>query len=189
MLSLNDHTAPVKDFKWSNIDPTVTSSNQGGYGFIVTLSSDMAVRLYDIARTKAECLMTLRHQSPIGSLSLSHDNSFLAVGGQTSEIFIWSLKDQKLVLNFFDPSITSLNQADGCNKAVCDINWSNDGTFISAGYEDKVVMLDMRLLLTTPVEILQQSFASVQGDTKSTKMTMGGYQSGDFGGLNGNLGG
>jgi len=81
ILSLNDHTAPVKDFKWSNIDPNVSNQNQGGVGFIVTLSSDLAIRLYDIARNKAECLMTLRHHAHIGSLSLSSDNSLLAVGG------------------------------------------------------------------------------------------------------------
>jgi WD40 repeat protein len=42
---------------------------------------DQAIRLYDIARNKAECLMTLRHDVHIGSLSLSPDNSLLAVGG------------------------------------------------------------------------------------------------------------
>ena len=70
-------------------------------------------------------------------------------------------------MNFFDPNLSSSNQSDSCNKAVCDINWSNDGTFISAGYEDKVVMLDMRQLLTTPVNILQQTFVNTQVDGKS----------------------
>ena len=93
ILSLNDHKGPVRDFKWSNIDAHATNQSQGGVGFIVTLSMDQAIRLYDIARNKAECLMTLRHDVHIGSLSLSPDNSLLAVGGQNSDIYIWSLKD------------------------------------------------------------------------------------------------
>ena len=48
---------------------------------MVTLSQDQRIRLYDIARNKAECLMTLKHDNYVGSLSLSPDNSLLAVGG------------------------------------------------------------------------------------------------------------
>ena len=90
----------MRDFKWSNVDASSSNQNQGGVGFVVTLSMDQAVRLYDIARNKAECLMTLRHPVHIGSLALSPDNSMLAVGGQNSDIFIWSLKDQRLIRTF-----------------------------------------------------------------------------------------
>jgi WD40 repeat protein len=37
--------------------------------------------------------MTLKHDTHVGSLSLSPDNSLLAVGGQNQDIYIWSLKD------------------------------------------------------------------------------------------------
>lgn len=37
--------------------------------------------------------MTLMHDHLIGSLALSPDNTMLAVGGQSSEISIWSLRD------------------------------------------------------------------------------------------------
>lgn len=93
ILSLNQQEGPVRDFKWSNIDMNSSNANQAGVGFIVTLSMDQTIRLYDIARNKAECLMTLRHQTHICSLSLSPDNQLLAVGGQNQDIYIWSLKD------------------------------------------------------------------------------------------------
>lgn len=112
---------------------------------------DQSIRLYDIARNKAECLMTLTHDVHIGSLSLSPDNSMLAVGGQNQDIYIWSLKDQKLVRSFFNPDQPNhggSNQIEHCNKAVFDINWSSDGTVVAAGFEKSVVMLDMRKILS-----------------------------------------
>ena len=129
----------------------------------MTLSMDLAIRLYDIARNKAECLMTLRHDSPVGSLSLSPDNSLLAVGGQNSDIYIWSLKDQKLIRSFYNPSQSkesAQNEQDDYSKAIFDINWSSDGTVVAAGFEKSVVMLDMRQILSQSVEVLQ---ASVSG--------------------------
>ena len=48
--------------------------NSSGVGFIVTLSMDQSVKLYDIARNKAQCIFTLKHESPIISLALSPDN-------------------------------------------------------------------------------------------------------------------
>lgn len=152
-MSLSDHQGPVRDFKWSNIDLNSTSQTQGGVGFIVTLSMDQAIRLYDIARNKAECLMTLRHDVHLGSLSLSPDNSLLAVGGQNSDIYIWSLKDQKLVRSFFNPDGSQAQQEE-CSKAVFDINWSADGMVVAAGFEKSVVMLDMRKILSEPVSAL-----------------------------------
>jgi hypothetical protein len=44
---------------------------------------------------------------------------------------------------------------DNNNEAVYDIfdiNWSNDGTVIAAGFEKSVVMLDMRKILSQNVE-------------------------------------
>ena len=81
ILSLNDHEGAIRDFKWSNIDASSMNITSGGVGFIVTLSMDQTVKLYDIARNKAECLITLKHDHPIISLSLSPDNQLLAVGG------------------------------------------------------------------------------------------------------------
>jgi len=92
-MSLTGHEGAIRDFRWSNIDPTTTNPNSQGVGFIVTLSVDQSIKVFDIARNKAECLMTLRHENHIGSLALSPDNSLLAVGGQNSDIYIWSLKD------------------------------------------------------------------------------------------------
>lgn len=92
-MSLSDHEGPIRDFKWSNIDPTSSNPNSQGVGFIVTLSVDQSVKVFDISKNKAECLMTLRHENHVGSLALSPDNSLLAVGGQNSDIYIWSLKD------------------------------------------------------------------------------------------------
>ena len=56
------------------MDSNNSNINSGGVGFIVTLSMDQTIKLYDIARNKAECLITLKHDSPIISLSLSPDN-------------------------------------------------------------------------------------------------------------------
>lgn len=73
-MSLNQQEGAVLDFKWSNIDPNSPGSNQAGTGFIMTLSMDRTVRLYDIAKNKAECLMTLQHEVHVNSLALSPDN-------------------------------------------------------------------------------------------------------------------
>jgi WD40 repeat protein len=100
--------------------------------------------------------MTLRHDVHVGSLSLSPDNSLLAVGGQNSDIYIWSLKDQKLVRSFYNPD-GSQPQLEECSKAVFDINWSADGMLIAAGFEKSVVMLDMRKILSEPVTALKSS--------------------------------
>jgi hypothetical protein len=35
---------------------------------------------------------------------------------------------------------------------VFDINWSCDGTIVAAGFEKSVVMLDMRKILSTPMD-------------------------------------
>ena len=95
LMSLNDHDASIRDFKWSNVDPSSINPNSAGTGIIVTLSMDQSIKIYDISRKQASCLHTLKHTTDIGSLSLSPDNSLLAVGGQNSDIYIWSLKDYK----------------------------------------------------------------------------------------------
>jgi len=94
-MSLNDHEGPIRDFKWSNYDASSTS--QTGLGFIVTLSMDMTVKLFNIGKTNqrntAECLFTLKHENLLISMALSPDNSLLAVGGENSDIYVWSLKE------------------------------------------------------------------------------------------------
>jgi hypothetical protein len=72
---------------------------------------------------------------------------------------------------------------------VFDINWSNDGTVVAAGFEKSVVMLDMRKILSTPVDQLMKQ-ASVSGSLNPTLSSLG--PSGDggsgqqhFTGLNG----
>jgi len=105
--------------------------------------------------------MTLHHQTHIGSLSLSPDNSLLAVGGQNQDIYIWSLKDQKLLRTFVSPHTDHTgNELDHNAKAVFDINWSNDGTVVAAGFERSVVMLDMRKILSTPIDVLMKQAGS-----------------------------
>ena len=102
-MSLNDHDASIRDFKWSNVDQTSINPNSAGTGIIVTLSMDQSIKIYDISRKQATCLHTLKHTTHIGSLSLSPDHSLLAVGGQNSDIYIWSLKDYKQIRSFYNP--------------------------------------------------------------------------------------
>jgi len=78
----------------------------------VTLGMDQNVKLYDIASNRAEHLLTLYHDNHISHLSLSPDNSLLAVGGQNSEIYVWSLKDQKLLRCFYNPLIQNAQRQD-----------------------------------------------------------------------------
>ena len=47
----------------------------------------------------------------------------------------------------------ALEEDPNCN-AVQDVNWSHDGTVIGAAIEKNVVMLDMRSIITTPIEVL-----------------------------------
>ena len=48
-------------------------------------------------------------------------------------------------------------QMNDCNQEpmeIIDINWSNDGTMIAAGFEKSLVLLDMRKILSTSVDNL-----------------------------------
>lgn len=74
---------------------------------------DQNVKLYDIASNQAVHLITLYHDNHVGRLSLSPDNSLLSVGGQNSEIYVWSLKDQKLLRCFFNPNLINQNHTEG----------------------------------------------------------------------------
>lgn len=84
IISINDpNDAAIRDFRWSNVDPNQASNSTAntGVGFIVTLSMDQNVKLYDIASNQAVHLITLYHDNHVGRLSLSPDNSLLTVGG------------------------------------------------------------------------------------------------------------
>lgn len=108
VICINDSgDAAIRDFKWSNVDPSQSGSTSAnsGVGFIITLGMDQNVKLYDITSNRAEHLITLFHDNHVGRLALSPDNSLLAVGGQNSEIYVWSLKDQKLLRCFYNPSL------------------------------------------------------------------------------------
>ena len=74
---------PLRDFKWSNVDTLESpgSPSNNGFGFVITLSVDQQVRVFNIARNFAECLITLNHDHQVICLALSPDNSLLAVGG------------------------------------------------------------------------------------------------------------
>jgi len=112
VICINDSgDAAIRDFKWSNVDPNQAgnATANSGVGFIVTLGMDQNVKLYDIASNRAEHLITLYHDNHVSRLSLSPDNSLLAVGGQNSEIYIWSLKDQKLLRCFYNPNLAATN--------------------------------------------------------------------------------
>jgi WD40 repeat protein len=92
-------------------------------------------------------------------LSLSPDNQLLAVGGQNSDIYIWSLQNQKLIRSFGTDAIQKGDDEEmfDTNKdpvEIIDINWSSDGTMIAAGFEKSLVLLDMRKILSTSVENL-----------------------------------
>jgi|TARA_B110001450_G_C17542384_1_gene449149 hypothetical protein len=83
----------------------------------------------------------------------------LAVGGQNSDIYVWSLKDQKLIRSFGTNAMDKAEdvQMTECNQEpmeIIDINWSNDGTMIAAGFEKSLVLLDMRKILSTSVDNL-----------------------------------
>jgi len=69
-------------------------------GFLVTLSRDCHVRVFNIASQQAECVLSLKHDNHQFCLAVSPDNQLLAVGGQNSDICVWSLKDKKLLKSF-----------------------------------------------------------------------------------------
>lgn len=92
-------------------------------------------------------------------MALSPDNQILAVGGQNSDIYIWSLKNQKLIRSFGSNALEKGQDELMANQEkdpieIIDINWSNDGTMLAAGFEKSLVLLDMRKILSTPVEHL-----------------------------------
>ena len=86
----------------------------------------------------------------------------LAVGGQNSDIYVWSLKDQKLIRSFGAPPVDKSEDVEMIDHEqepmeIIDINWSNDGTMIAAGFEKSLVLLDMRKILSTSVQNLVMS--------------------------------
>ena len=83
----------------------------------------------------------------------------LAVGGQNSDIYVWSLKDQKLIRSFGASTLdktedVEMNEHEHEPMEIIDINWSSDGTMIAAGFEKSLVLLDMRKILSISVENL-----------------------------------
>lgn len=60
----------------------------------------------------------------MSSLALSPDNSLLAVGGQNSEVSVWSLRDQKLLRVFYKPdkviAVKRKSKGSGANGAQSD---------------------------------------------------------------------
>ena len=105
------------------------------------------------------------------SLALSPDNQLLAVGGQNSDIYIWTIKDQKLIRSFSSPNQTNVAlEEDPDSKAVFDINWSCDGTVVAAGMEKNVVMLDMRKILSQSEQGAPSNAISGSTETVKTKI-------------------
>ena len=47
----------------------------------------------------------------------------------------------------------TLEDDPNCN-AVQDVNWSHDGSVVGAAIEKNVIMLDMRAIISTPIEAL-----------------------------------
>lgn len=52
-------------------------------------------------------------------------------------------------------ALQGLEEDPNCN-AVQDLNWSHDGSVIGAAIEKNVIMLDMRSVIATPIEVLTQ---------------------------------
>lgn len=177
---LNDHEDAVCEFQWSHIDSSSVTSNlsQSGVGFIVTLSVDCTVRVFNIASQNAECILSLKHENQLLSMALSPDNQLLAVGGHNSDICVWSLKEKKLLKSFLYSSNFQKNtkstshqskdkarvtathndekmhddddrysDMEEAHTSVLDINWSCDGTLISAGINKSIVLLDLSKVL------------------------------------------
>ena len=95
----------------------------------------------------------------------------LAVGGQNSDIYIWTIKDQKLIRSFSSPNQTNVAlEEDPDSKAVFDINWSCDGAVVAAGMEKNVVMLDMRKILSQSEQGAPSNV--IAGSSESVKMKM-----------------
>lgn len=113
MITINEHDGSITDFKWSHQDAGISG---GGIGFIISISKDQTVKVFSILKTSAECLVTFKHDSQITSLGLSPDNQVLAVGGQNSDIYVWSLKDQKLIRSF---GTNNLGKSDDVEMKDC----------------------------------------------------------------------
>ena len=93
----------------------------------------------------------------------------MAVGGQNSDIYIWTIKDQKLIRSFSSPTQTNVAlEEDPDSKAVFDINWSCDGAVVAAGMEKNVVMLDMRRILSQSEQGAPSNV--IAGSSESVKM-------------------
>jgi WD40 repeat protein len=74
------------------------------------------------------------------SLAFSPDNKLLASGGIDDELFIWSIQEQRIIKAFQHPQ--------KAGSIVSHVNWSHDGTLLSASNTKSVVLFDMRYIQT-----------------------------------------
>lgn len=71
-------------------------------------------------------------------MSFSPNNQFLATAGLDEHILIWSLKDKRIIKAF--------KKEEEFQGLMYDLDWSHDGSFLAAGIQKSVLILDVRNL-------------------------------------------
>jgi transducin (beta)-like 1 len=129
--NLTDHKKEIYTIKWSPTGPGTKNPNSNL--LLATASFDSTVKLWDVEQGK--CVQTLsKHVDPVYSVAFSPCGQYIASGSIDRYIYIYSVKDGKLVKSF---------RGSGGIFEVC---WNSVGDKVAACFSNNVVsVIDFKM--------------------------------------------
>eukprot|EP00937_MAST-01D_sp_MAST-1D-sp2_P003254 g3254.t1 len=122
--SLEEHSKEVYTIQWAPCGEG--SANPSKQLLLASASFDSNVRLWDVEAGK--CVHRLsKHADSVYSVAFSPDGSFLASGDTNGLVYIWSVRDGKVVRKF-----------DGGGD-IFDVKWSVDGERVAVCSSDRTI--------------------------------------------------
>jgi transducin (beta)-like 1 len=131
LYNLTDHKKEIYTIKWS---PTgAGTKNPNANLLLATASFDSTVKLWDVEHGK--CVQTLnKHEDPVYSVAFSPCGQYIASGSIDRYIYIYSVKDGKLLKSF---------RGSGGIFEVC---WNSTGDKVAACFSNNVVsVIDLKM--------------------------------------------
>lgn len=121
---LTAHQAEIYTVKWSPTGPG--SKNPSKKPLLATASFDGTVRLWNIK--DGSCFRIFnRHRLSVYSVSFSPSGDFLASGSLAGQMYIWNIKEDKLVKSY-------LGKGD-----IFEVSWNNEETRVAACFSANAV--------------------------------------------------
>jgi len=131
LLNLTDHKKEIYTIKWSPTGPG--SKNPNATLLLATASFDSTVKLWDVEAAK--CTQTLtKHADPVYSVAFSPCGQYVASGSIDKFIYIYSVKDGKLVKSYKG------------NGGIFEVCFNSTGDKVAACFSNNVVsIIDMKM--------------------------------------------